>query len=181
MHRLLRKLSVAMALVAAVSMVGAGQANGAAAAAAVIVGGGTISPGLTTTATFQTSVTFTGTAVGAIAVVPQADAGIYGVSFSGSSDIAETTEQGQGSGTGTVSGPGIVAPGTDSVSCVLVYVRVGPVVVIVAVSSCGTVANGASQGGGTAIGAFVFVPGQVPPAAVTSYTLAGAAAAVAAP
>ena len=181
MHRLMRKLSVVMALVAALGMVGSNSAYGAAAAAGVIVGGGTISPGLTTTATFQTSVTFTGTAVGAAAVGASADGGIYGVSFSGSSDIAETTLQGQGSGSGTISGPGTLKPASDNITASLQYIRVGPVVVIIANGSTSITANSATQAGGTAIGAFVFVPGQVPPAAVTSYTLAGVAAGVAAP
>ena len=183
MHRLMRKLSIAMALVAALGMVGSNSAYGAAAAAGAMVGGGTISPGLTTTPTFQTSVTFTGSAVGAGAVVAGggagtgADAGVYAVSFSGSSDIPVTAQQGQGSGTGTISGVGLVNPVADTITCYLHYVRVGPVVVILGTS--GISANGATQGGGTAIGAFLFVPGQFPPAAVTSYTLVGVAAAVA--
>ena len=189
MHRLMRKLSVAMALVAALGMVGSNSAYGAGAAAGGIVGGGTISPGLTTTPTFQTSVTFTGTAVGAAAVVAGggagtgADGGIYAVSFSGSSDIAETSLQGQGSGTGTLSGSGLVGPATDTITAPLVYIRVGPVVVIIEAGGSGSASitvNGANcfVEANAAVGAFIFVSGQVPPAAITSYTLVGAAAAV---
>lgn len=119
----LRKFGMlAVAGATALFVAGAGPAS-ATTGTLVAAGSGTISPGLTTTPTFQTSVNFTGTVV--VAGAP--GAGDYNCTFNGASTIAETEAVGQGSGTLTCTG---VVPVGQSFSCSLSYERTGTVVVV---------------------------------------------------
>jgi hypothetical protein len=125
---------------------------------AAAVGTGTLSPGLTTTPTVQTSVSLTTT------FVVGANAGDRGVfteqcTFNGASSGEETISQGQGNGTLTCAG-GELQGGSAS------YTRTGGLVTL-----AGTVTvNGRTEP--ILAGPFAFVPTSVNP--VTSFALAGA-------
>ncbi|MDQ1437914.1 MAG: hypothetical protein QOK43_1543 [Acidimicrobiaceae bacterium] len=179
--RMIRRFSVLIALISAVALLAQGSAYAAPnAVAAAITGSGTIGPGLTTIPTPQ-SVTFGGNAVGTIVAVPGASAGIYNCSFTGSSsnDLpgplanGDSLAAGKGTVNGSCSGGTI---GTGSAICAVIYIRVGPIVVII--FTCGTSASGptgSGSGNGTGVGVFLFVPDQATPP-VTSYRLAGVVA-----
>lgn len=146
----IKKAAVATAMATAVvAMVGQGGAFGAAAGAAV--GTGTIAPGLTTTPTPQTSVTFGGSVV--YASTNGSTAVLAPVSFNGASVGNETVQQGQGGGnlSGALAGP-------------VTYARTGNLVTL----------NGTINGGAILAGACIFVPTSVNP--TVSYALLCAAA-----
>lgn len=150
MQGMRRKIGVGVAVLAA-----AGVAWGAtpshAAGGGTVVGHGTISPGLTTKATFQ-HVTFSGTLAGGTSAK---NAGTYNCVFNGASNIAETIQKGHGTATGSCSGS--KGSGTASVT----YTRNGG-----AVQLAGT-ASGAVSGHLT--GACNFEPTSAP--TVKSYQL----------
>jgi hypothetical protein len=193
MRRLIRALMPLGSVLLAVSMLSTGTAYATTAAAGVAAseGSGFISPGLTTTPTFQTN-SFTGTIAGvglgidtgttqAAVSAFEGDQTVPGVSYSGSSTIAEDAALGKGSGTVTVNAPTCVGVTVlfPLNTCVRVtaqfavtYQRVGPVVLVTG--------NGALtvywSGGGTIHvsadfqAACVFVPTTVNP--TTSFDLA---------
>ncbi|MHB8450965.1 MAG: hypothetical protein ACYDAQ_11030 [Mycobacteriales bacterium] len=133
---------------------GAGPAYASAGTAAV-AGSGRILPGLTTTPTAQSLVTFTGTAV----VAGTSGSGDYNCSFSGSSNgFLETVLVGNGSVTGTCSG---TVPVAQSFNCSVSYHR--NVNVVTLAGSC----TGSVTGTLAAAGC-VFEPTSNP---VTSYEL----------
>ncbi|MDQ1437262.1 MAG: hypothetical protein QOK43_891 [Acidimicrobiaceae bacterium] len=177
--RIIRRFSVLIALISAVALLAQGSAYAAPnAVAAAITGQGTISPGLNTLPAPQ-FVTFGGTAVGVIIAVPGASAGTYSCTFSGgSSNVFPPGGDSLAAGMGTVTGGcsgGTVGTGSV-VPCVVIYIRVGSIVVII--FTCATSASGptgSGSGNGTGVGVFLFVPDQVTPP-VTSYRLAGVAA-----
>jgi hypothetical protein len=172
MKKLFGKLTVALAIVGAVAMVG--QNTAFAENAAVLVGQGTITPGLGATFVPQ-SFTFT-TIAGAGASDKPATAALVSCTFSGHSTLAvpgqpagENAVLGEGVGSGTCNGGGI------SANCAIVYIRVGPFVVVVYGPSPPLPAGFCSNGQDP-VGVFVFVPTSVNP--TNSYVLAGAAATV---
>lgn len=128
--RLLRKFSVALALVGVLGMLTSNSAYAAAGGSGVVVGQGTITPGLDVIPGPQT-VAFTGDVTGVFAANTTADAGTISCSFSGGSQgLGDNYAEGKGVVNGTCSGTGI---GGNSifVSCsALLYVRVGAVVYI---------------------------------------------------
>lgn len=126
-------------------------------AAGTIAGGGTISPGLSTSPTFQ-SFTFQGTG-NVVDPTDPAGSGTYTCSVSGTSTIAETGAHGLGTFSGSCSGPLSIAVSNGT------YVRVGA---SVTAEGNGTASNGSS---GHFEANCVFVPGQTPPATVTTYSL----------
>jgi hypothetical protein len=169
MKKLLGKLTVALAIVGAVAMVG--QNSAFATNAAVLVGQGTITPGLGSTFVPQ-SFTFTSIAGAAVSNKP-VTASTVSCSFSGHSTLAvpgqpvgENALLGQGVGSGTCNGGGI------SVSCSISYLRVGPLVVVTGNPG----PTSASCSGQIPVGVFVFVPTSANP--TNSYVLVGAAATV---
>jgi hypothetical protein len=126
-------------------------------AAGTIAGSGTISPGLTTTPTFD-SFTFSGSGTVQDPSDP-AGSGAYTCSVSGNSTIAETAAHGAGTFSGSCSGPLSIAVTTGT------YVRVGA---SVTAEGTGTASNGSS---GHFEANCVFRPTQTPPTPITSYTL----------
>jgi hypothetical protein len=177
MKRVLSRLGFLAVILASVGMV-AQQAAYAApgASVAIVSGSGTISPGLTLTATSQT-VSFGGTAVGAGAAAAGVGAvgtaaGVFGCSFSGGPNPPETQLSGSGIATGTCSGGTV---GSATLSCTASYTRVGALVVITL--TCTATASGplgAASSSGPAVGVFIFIPTSAPGAPVTSYDLIGA-------
>jgi hypothetical protein len=182
---------VALGLAAVMAMPSAAYAAHEEVNAGVASGAGSISPGLTTTPTVQSSVTFDGTVVGGFAINSPNDvhlsAGVLNCKFTGSSTIAETQAQGQGSGmlmctSSTaihITIPGSPTPqaATVTVTCdAFAYVRVGAIVVILRQSCTVTVSSAAGSTSATTFitGVFLFEPDQAPPGAVTSYKLQGA-------
>jgi hypothetical protein len=135
----------ATALGAAGIFLGAGMATANSTGGGAVVGHGTISPGLTTTPTYQT-ISFTGTL--AAAGNPASKAGTYTCNFTGSSSIAETLQKGKGTAKGSCSGSKGTATATVR------YGRNGGVVTL----------NGSSTGAlvGTITGVCNFVPTTAP-------------------
>lgn len=190
MKRLFRALLPAVALTATMSMVSSGTAYAVGATAAVVRGSGSISPGLSTTPTVQTNVTFDG-AISGLGIfvnpvgptVTVAAATNVSCSFVGSSTGTETSALGQGSGTVTcdsATGGNVVGVVNGNVitrvrfSCTLTYQRIGPVVRITGM--CTVTVDYAGPGSplvlsGTLRGVFVFVPRDTNP--TRSYDLVG--------
>jgi hypothetical protein len=179
MKRLVSKLSLLMAIAAAVAMFGQSSAYAVGADAAVVVGSGTITPGLTTVPTAQ-SFTFTTAnlaSVPSVAVGASTNGGVFAgtinCSFNGSSP-GETVATGVGAGSGTCTAPAGPGGTSGAVSCAsLTYFRVGALVVVV-LDPCTATVNGNSNNSGLGAGAFVFVPTSANP--TTSYQLVGASA-----
>lgn len=148
-----KKAAVATAMATAVvGTLGQGGAFGVAAGAAV--GTGTIAPGLTTTCTVQTSVTFDSAVLVYVSTTGPTVSATASTHFAGSSGInCETVASGKGSG--TLSG-GLAGSVT--------YDRTGNVVTL----------GGTINGGGVIAGVCIFVPTTVNP--TTSYGLVCAAA-----
>lgn len=177
MKHLLSRATLAFAVIASASMMA--QNSAYASLGAAVVGGGTITPGLTANPTFQSG-TFSGTIAAAVNAQTAVAAGTGTCSFTFGSTIAETVLQGQGTASGTCSGGDV---GSYTITCVaFIYVRVGPIVVIVEVGNCRITATGPTgSGANTGIaggGVFLFVPtsGNGATAPVTGYELAGVAA-----
>ena len=158
------KLAIAAAAAAPLFVLAAGPASAASAETAHIVGHGTISPGLTTTPTFQTSVTFASDAVVASGQV--ANSAGASCNFSGASTIAETAQQGQGSGTVSCSGG---SPDAINLSGNVNYVRTGGTVTLS--GSISGSAGGKSESCTITAGVFNFQPTSAP--TTTSYRLEG--------
>jgi hypothetical protein len=174
--RLISKLSLLMAIAAAVAMTGQTSAYAVGAAGNVVFGSGTISPGLSTVPTPQTF-TFTTSAPGNLPSISfgasssgLAEVTVISCSFNGSSTLAggETAAAGLGTGSGSCATATGIAGTSVSATCTLTYVRVGPVVIVAL--SCTATVNGVG-GAGVSVGAFVFVPTSVNP--TVSYLLAG--------
>ena len=89
---------------------------------AAVAGSGTISPGLTTVGHSQ-SITFGGTAV----VAGTTGSGTYTCNFTGTSDILETIQTGDGNASGTCNG---TVPTVQSFTCTVHYTRTGGVVTL---------------------------------------------------
>jgi hypothetical protein len=184
-ERLVSKLSLAMAVLAAIAMLGQSSAYAVGADAAVVFGSGTISPGLTTvptpqTFTFSTAImpSVPSVAVGA-STNGGAFAGTINCSFSGNSTIAggETSAAGVGTGSGSCN-TGVGLAGTNgAITCTtLTYIRVGALVVVV-LNPCTATVNGNPNNSGLGVGVFLFVPTSVNP--TTGYDLVGVSAGVA--
>lgn len=173
--RILRRLSVLIAIIAAMAMVNSSSAYAAGAAATGVLGGGNIGPGLTLTPTFQGG-SFSGTATGGgLNSQPSVFAGQLNCNFGFSSSIAETVAHGAGNASGSCSGTDLLGT-SGSVSCALTYARAGAIVVVAGLS-CTATLNGQTSTGPLA-GGFLFAPTSAPGAPVTSYLLVGAAAGV---
>jgi hypothetical protein len=184
LKRLCRHLGLVGAVVLAAGVLGPAPAHASPGAAqSVETGGGTISPGLTTTPTFQT-MTFSGTAVvtahiNAAAGSADTVTGMVWCYFSGSSTIPETALEQQGSGnyacSGTVAGEtpgGPTTSATFQLNCAINYVRVGPIMVTNGGGAITiTSAAGSMNLNGTLVGAFVFEPTTINP--TTSYSQQG--------
>lgn len=151
------------------------------------MGSGTIFPGLTTTATFQTNITFKGTVVlnlGMLSNELHISAATMECSLSAASDIAETIMVAQGHGmwmcinvpggvtVDSSAGQPIPSPAIVTATCERFdYSRVGPIMI--------TVLNGgAITVGSTTVnmiwnGAFLWVPTNSPGTVTTTYSQAG--------
>lgn len=183
MHRVVRKLSVVLAIAGALSLLSSGTAYAApGAGAAVVVGAGSIGPGLTAIPQPQ-SVSFGGTATG-VFVTAGTDSGVGSIScsFNGGTapinPVGDNYAVGLGNVSGTCSGNGtIINTHPITVNCpTLIYIRVGPIVIVITQNAitC-TITVNATTSTGTVNGAFVFTPRQTPPAPITSYDLVGVA------
>lgn len=181
--RLLRKASVLIALVLGMGLLShsTAYAQTAGAGLGAVTGDGNIGPGLTVMPTKQT-VSFQGTVTGAFAgaglpASVAADIGSINCIFTGLSwATGDNYALGVGEVTGNCSGTGVLTGIPISVTCtVMTYVRVGPIVVVVALKC--TITVGSITILVTVLGSFVFVTTTAPPAPVTSYTLTGAAVA----
>jgi len=161
------KLLLAAAAAAPVFILAAGPAGAASSESGHIVGHGDIRPGLTSTPTFQTQVTFASDA----AVFSGQTANSAGASctFTGASTIAETLQQGQGAGTVACSGG---SPDNIVLNGNITYQRTGGTVTI-AGSGSGSV-NGRPESCTITAGVFDFVPTSAP--TVVNYRLAGTVA-----
>lgn len=95
----IRKAVIAVAMLAPLTLLGGTPANADGPNAAAVVGTGGITPGLTLVKNFQ-DVTF----AGLLTVDAGTHAGVYTLTFSGSSTIKEDVTVGAGSGTLTVNG-----------------------------------------------------------------------------
>jgi hypothetical protein len=158
------KLALAAAAAAPLFVLAAGPASAASTETVHVVGHGNIGPGLSTTPTFQTSVTF---ASDAVVYTGQVGHGAgASCNFSGASSIAETLQQGQGSGTVTCTGG---SPDAISLSANVNYARTGGTVTLSGGGS-GTIGGKAETCTITA-GVFHFQPTSAP--TVTSYRLEG--------
>jgi hypothetical protein len=111
--RFIKRCSLTTALVLASILMAGPSAHAADTGfgAFALEGGGTIAPGLTTTPTSQTQVTFGGQIVGGSVdtTSDQLSIGAASCLFSGASTIAETVVAGAGSGTATCTGTGVNA------------------------------------------------------------------------
>jgi hypothetical protein len=178
MKRLVSKLSLLMAIAAAVAMFGQSSAYAVGAVGAVVVGSGTISPGLTTVPANQSFTFTTANAasapsyLGGVSTNGGVVAATATCSFNGNSTLAggETSAAGLGTGSGTCGTAVGVAGTSGSLACTLTYIRVGAIVVVVL--SCQATVNGNSNNNGPGVGVFLFVPTSVNP--TTTYQLAGA-------
>jgi hypothetical protein len=193
--RLLKKFTpfLALAMAVGIMMPSSAYANGGpVAGTAVVTGSGTITPGLTTTATPQ-SVSFDGTAVASVVIGSPNDThevtGVLNCSFRGV-DPAGTVLVGAGSGMAMCSGTGgvhatvpvvgVPAVGTNATATVtcdaLAFTRVLVVVVATATGCTVDVSSSAGHTFGVARVTVecVFEPDQVTPP-VTSYRLQCAA------
>jgi hypothetical protein len=168
MKKLLGRLGVVLAIATSLSMVATNGAYATSGGEGVVTGNGVISPGLTTVPTNQ-SVTFGGTLAGAFTVGVNATAGVVNCSFSGSSTIAETEANGQGTVSGSCSG-GTGVPSAFSASGSLSYLRIGPVVVVDDINITVCVASNCEQNEDVH-GVFLFEPTSANPTA--SYLLQG--------
>jgi len=154
MKKFFRAVAIATAIASPAIVAIAPSAQAANADVAVITGAGTISPGLTAVPTPQ-SVSFNGNA---LTVGTNGVAANYGCSFNGNDLDGSYAE-----------GAGLVSGSCGPISLPLcVFIRVGGVVPVV----CAGTGSPLKAAGGV----FAFVPNQTPPSAITSYTLAGAAA-----
>jgi len=161
------KLAFAAAAAAPLFVLAAGPASAASTETIHVVGHGNIAPGLTSTPTFQNSVTF---ASDAVVYSGQAGNGAgASCNFTGASTIAETLQQGQGNGTVNCSGG---SPDAISLAANVNYVRTGGTVTLSGGGS-GTIGGKAETCTITA-GVFHFQPTSAP--TVTSYRLEGNAA-----
>jgi hypothetical protein len=179
MKRIIGKLGVFLALAMAVSMVGS-NAYAAGTGGGVVNGAGSISPGLTTTPTNQT-VSFGGTLTGVIVAGANASAGSLTCNFSGGGTAETQALALNGNVSGSCSGTGVNGVAIGAACTALAYARVGAVVVVSATGTCTFTVGTTTVTATVVVGAFVFVPDQAPPAAVTSYTLHGVVAGVSAP
>jgi hypothetical protein len=177
MKRVIGKVGVVLAIALATTMVGGNAYAEPGTGGGAVTGQGTILPGLTTTPTNQT-VSFTGTFAGAVVVGTQASAGLLNCSFNGGGAAETQATALNGNVSGSCSGTGVNGASVSLACSALAYVRVGAVVVVHAEGTCTFTVNGHTSTAVVAAGAFVFVPDQAPPAAVTSYKLAGAAGGV---
>jgi hypothetical protein len=168
-------------LAAASTLVVAGQspAGAVGVAGGTFAGAGTISPGLTTTPTFQTFTLTTSGPIGlpstmaAVTTSGGVAAGTINCAFSGSSTIAETIAAGIAAGAGTCSGGGTI--GTTSITCTIRTFRVGVYYDIL--FSCTIYVNGIPTGV-TEVAIYLWLPGTFNP--TTSFQLVGWTAGVAA-
>jgi hypothetical protein len=186
MKRLATKLSLVMAIAAAVAMFGQSSAYAVGVDAAVVVGSGTISPGLTTVPTPQTFTFSTANLASVPSVAAGAStnggvfAGTINCSFTGSSTLAggETSAVGMGTGSGGC-GTAVGLAGTSGAvtGCIVVYIRVGSLVVVLLTVCTATINGNSNNSPNVGVGVFVFVPTSANP--TTSYQLAGASVGVA--
>jgi hypothetical protein len=169
------KLRLLLVVVVAVLGWQSGASGAPMVAVGIEVGSGTIAPGLTTTPTFQTAVTYTGMFLGALAdaaVAPTDDAVLLNCSWAGSSTIAETIAQGQGQGPEWCDNPLSTHPGYE-LTCQLSYVRVGTfIMLMVQLGTCQS-SLGTAVGTGTDVQICLFEGTNFPPlfTPTTSYTL----------
>jgi len=165
----LGRLGVAIAIALTAMMVSTTTASAQNPGDVVITGGGSISPGLSLTATNQ-SVTFSGTATGVIV----AGGGVFAGSancgpFTGNSVVAETVLLGQGKVAGVCVGVDLLGRSVTA-DCTIEYRRVGPTVIITGTCSVTVTPPGVTVTV-TVVGEFVFIATTVNP--VTSYQLVG--------
>jgi hypothetical protein len=156
-------------LLLAAALFAVGPADAAGGGAIAIVGYGTTSPGLTTTPTYQDSVTFTMTWTGTFVAGDAVDTASLWCTFSGSGVIAETTLQSQGTTSGTCSGIGL-SGNQVTASCTLNHTKF---TVMIFIGAC-TLTVGVRSAPVTLGGSTSWVPGQVNP--ITSFTFQGGAA-----
>jgi hypothetical protein len=158
------KVALAAAAAAPLFVLAAGPASAASSETAHIVGHGTIGPGLTTTPTFQSSVTFQSDAV--VFAGQVANGAGASCTFNGASTIAETLQQGQGAGGIACNGG---SPDNISLAGNVIYTRTGGTVTITG-SGSGSV-NGRPESCTITAGVFHFQPTTAP--TVTAYRLEG--------
>lgn len=171
MRRTFGKLSLIVAIFAAMAMLTSSSAHAVpGGGGGVVNGGGSIEPGLNVLPAPQTF-TFNGSVNGAFAIGTNAGTGTINCTFNGSDPNGAVAVGGPGPVSGDCTGTSTAGPVTASGNGT--FLRVGAVVTVILTV---TICVNSACGTGVAAAALVFTTTQTPP--VTTYSVVGVVTAV---